>query len=135
MSIIGPTDLGIGQLFERVTDAIVVGDPESGNIVLWNPAASRIFGYTADDVVGCPIEILIPSRLRSAHQAGFDHFRATGHGRHVDAQLPMELPALTRSERKIWIEMTLSPIERTDGRPYLLAVIRDVTERRRAEEA
>lgn len=135
MTIVGPTDLGIGKLFERVTDAVVVADPEIGSIALWNLAATQLFGYAANEVVGCPVEILIPPRLRAAHQAGFAHFRTTGHGRHVDSCVPMELPALTKAGDEIWIEMTLSPIERLDGRPYLLAVIREVTERKRAEEA
>ncbi len=39
-----PQDLGIGRLFERVRDAVIVADAHSGRIVLWNPAATEIFG-------------------------------------------------------------------------------------------
>ena len=41
-----PQDLGIGHLFERVRDAVIVADAQTGRIALWNPAAERIFGYS-----------------------------------------------------------------------------------------
>ena len=44
-SFLLPQDLGIGNLFEAVRDAVVVADARTGRIVLWNPAASKIFGY------------------------------------------------------------------------------------------
>lgn len=134
MTALRPTDLGIGWLFEHVHDAIIAADRETERIVLWNPAATRIFGYTSDEVSGELIEVIIPPRFRAAHQAGFARFRATGRGRYVESRTPMELPALTRSGDEIWIEMTLNPIERSDGTPYLLAVIRDITDRKRSEE-
>jgi PAS domain-containing protein len=45
-SFLLPQDLGIGKLYEAVRDAVVVADAHTGRIVLWNPAASRIFGYS-----------------------------------------------------------------------------------------
>src|SRR5688500_3055485 len=65
-----PSDLGFGQLFAVVGDAVIVGEVSSGRVELWNPAAERIFGYPADEAVGMPIEELIPPPLRSAHRAG-----------------------------------------------------------------
>lgn len=135
MTTLRPTDLGIGRLFERVHDAIVAADCETGRIVLWNPGAARIFGYTAAEVNGQPIEIIIPPSLRAAHEAGFSRYRATGRGHYVESQIPLDLPALTKAGDEIRIEMTLSPIDGADGRPYVLAIIRDVTDRKRAEVA
>src|SRR5438552_14768367 len=57
---IRPSDVGLGQLFVHTRDAVVVGNIESGSIALWNPAAQRVFGWTAEEAIGQPIEILIP---------------------------------------------------------------------------
>jgi PAS domain S-box-containing protein len=129
-----PADFGIGRLFWTIHEAIVVGDADSGDIVLWNPAAERLFGYAADEVVGRSIEILIPERLRPAHRAGLARFRETGTGPLVDDGRPVELPALTKAGQETTVELTLSRVEdpRSAGR-FVLAMIRDVSERKRLE--
>ena len=48
---IRPEALGIGKLFERIRDAVIVADAETQQIVLWNPAATRIFGYSASEAL------------------------------------------------------------------------------------
>jgi PAS domain S-box-containing protein len=75
-----PADLGIGQLFETVRDAVVVADASSGRIVLWNPAAETMFGYSVDEALGMPVEILIPAELRGRHRHGLARFHETGRG-------------------------------------------------------
>jgi PAS domain-containing protein len=79
-----PADLGIGRLFSEIRDAVVVGDATTGRIALWNPAAERLFGYTADEAIGHPIEMLMPHAVRERHRAGLAHYRSTGHGQLVD---------------------------------------------------
>ena len=129
-----PEDFGIGQLFWEIRDAVVVGDAETGRIVLWNPAAEALFGLSAAEAVGLPIETLVPESLRQRHRAGLAHFRETGRGAIVDSGLVMELPALRRSGEQITIELTLSPI-RAIGSPgqFALAVVRDATQRKQSE--
>lgn len=51
-----PEDIGIGKLFERVRDAVIVADAESQRIVLWNPAATQIFGYSVSEALGLRVE-------------------------------------------------------------------------------
>ena len=80
-----PGDLGFGRLFDQIRDAVIVADVQTGRIVLWNPAATAIFGYTHDEACGMSLDALIPERLRARHHAGIARYRATGHGPYVDA--------------------------------------------------
>lgn len=127
-----PGDLGIGQLFETVRDAVIVADAATGLIVLWNPAAEAMFGYPPEEALGMPVEALIPEALRARHRAGLAAFHGSGRGRIVDAGQVVEVPALRRDGQEIAIELTLNPIRRAtvEGR-FALAIVRDVTERAR----
>ena len=57
-------DLDIGKLYEAVRDAVVVADAHTGRIVLWNPAASKIFSYPRSEALGLFVEALILRHLR-----------------------------------------------------------------------
>ncbi len=129
-----PENLGIGRLFWAIRDAVVVGEAATGRIVLWSPSAERLFGYTAAEALGQLIEILVPAALQDRHRAGLAGFAATGHGALIDAGNPVELPALRKGGDTLTVELSLTPIEQADvpGR-FVLAIIRDATERKRAE--
>jgi PAS domain S-box-containing protein len=133
-----PQDLGIGKLFERVRDAMIVADATTGRIVLWNPAATEIFGYSSSEALGMSVEDLVPSHLKERHRAGISRYRDTSHGPYIDSNTVLDLPAVRKTGEEIRVELTLSPIEPTldseaKGR-FVLAILRDVTERKRAEE-
>jgi PAS domain S-box-containing protein len=133
-----PEDLGIGKLFEKVRDAIVVAEAQTQRMILWNPAAERVFGYSASEAVGLRVEALVPDQLKEEHRAGIARYAKTGHGPYIDSDEPLELPAVRKNGEHIWVELSLSPIEPEggeggDGR-FVVAIIRDVTRRRRAEE-
>ena len=135
-----PQDLGIGYLFERVRDAVIVADAHTGRIVLWNPAATEIFGYSVSEALEMNVEELVPERLRERHRIGLARYRETGHGPYIDSRELLELPAVRKTGEGIRIEMSLSPIQPMRGvgdeeRRYALAVVRDITERKRTEEA
>jgi PAS domain S-box-containing protein len=129
-----PEDFGIGRLFWMVRDAVVVGDATTGRIVLWSPAAEDMFGYTAAEMVGRPIELLVPEHLRDSHRAGLERYERTGHGHLIDRGAPIELPAVCKSGEQRWIELSLNPVEvpNAQGR-FVLAIIRDATARRQTE--
>jgi PAS domain S-box-containing protein len=130
-----PEDLGIGRLFSRVHEAVVAAEVTTERIVLWNPAAERLLGYTSEEALGMRLERLVPERLRGAHRNGLAAYRTTGHGRVVDADAAVELPALRRDGTELPVELTLaSADEAGQGTRYVVALIRDVSERRRAEE-
>ncbi len=136
--MVRPQDLGIGRLFENVRDAVIVAEAGTGRIVLWNPAATEVFGYSPEEALGLSVEEIVPERLEQKHRAGLSRYRDTGHGPYVDSHTVLDLPAVCKGGEEIGVELSLSPIEplpgvRAEGR-FVLAVIRDVTERKRAEE-
>jgi PAS domain S-box-containing protein len=126
-------DLDLGLLFDRGLDAIVVAELETGLIAMWNPAAERLFGYAAHEVIGQPIEILMDGGVGAVHRAGLDRYRRTGHGLIMDSGRPAEVPARTKFGEDVRVELSLSPIQSRGGRQYILGVIRDVTDRKRVE--
>lgn len=123
-----PDQLGIGRLFDTVRDAVVVADAETGRIVLWNPPAARLFGYSEREALTLTLEQLVPDRLRHA----IEQLRVAGEGTLVDAGEVLRIPALTRSGQEVAVEMTLSPLG-SPPRRLAMAILRDVTGRDRAE--
>jgi PAS domain S-box-containing protein len=134
-----PEDLGFGKLFERVRDAVIVADAKTQRIVLWNPAAEKMFGYSTSEALELRVEVLVPENLKDDHRAGIARYAETGHGPYVDADAPLDLPAVRKDGEEIRVELSLSPIGPVDGaedgRHFVLAIIRDFTRRKRDEEA
>jgi PAS domain S-box-containing protein len=132
-------DLGIGKLFERIRDAVIVADAQTQQIVLWNPAATNIFGYSTSEALELRVEALVPEYLRAQHRAGIARYAQTGRGPYIDSHTPLELPALRKDGEQIYIELSLSPtrsVDEGDGQGrFVLAIVRDITERKRAQEA
>jgi PAS domain S-box-containing protein len=135
-----PEDLGFGTLFERIRDAVIVADARTQRIVLWNAAAAKMFGYSASEALKLRVEELVPEPLKDAHRAGITRYAKTGYGRYIDSDAPLDLPAIRKNGKQINVELSLSPIrpvhDADDGEAqFVLAIIRDVTERKKAEEA
>ena len=132
-------DFGIGALFERVRDAVIVAEAGSGRVVLWNPAATGVFGYPAQEAIGMLVEALVPGHLKDSHRAGIARYGETGRGSYVESEEFLDLPAIKKGGEEIRVELSLNPIDLEDGtggdRRYVLAVVRDATRRKRTEEA
>src|ERR1051326_3691247 len=81
----------VASLFENATEGLILTNGQ-GNIVLINPAAQRMFGYKAAEIIGQPVEVLIPQRFTDHHQKlrdGFYHVpqhRVMGHGRELRSE-------------------------------------------------
>ncbi len=112
-------------------DAIVMVDDE-GNIVFWNEAAEKIFGYTSEEVCGKNFHrIFAPDRYRDAHRSAFLKFRESGEGPAIGKNL--ELEAIRRDGKEIPVELSLSAAKLA-GRWHSIGIIRDISERRKAEK-
>ncbi len=123
------------QKFRSVTeaaiDAIISAD-QRGVIVSWNNAATRILGYSAEDAIGQPLELIIPHRFHDAHRTGMDRVTAGGESRVIGTTV--ELFARAASGEELPIELSLSTWTVKDDR-YYTGIIRDIRERKQAEEA
>ncbi len=123
------------QKFRSVTesaiDAIISAD-NVGNIISWNKAATRILGYSEKESVGQRLEMIIPERFHEAHRNGMARFTATGEGRVIGTTV--ELFARKKSGEEVPIELSLSTWTVRDER-YYTGIIRDIGERKRAEQA
>ena len=123
------------QKFRSVTesaiDAIISAD-HTGNIVSWNNAATRILGYTPEDAIGQRLELIIPERFHEAHRKGMQRVTAGGESRVIGKTV--ELFARKKSREEVPIELSLSTWTVRDDR-YYTGIIRDIRERKQAEEA
>ena len=115
-----------------VQDSIIVVN-DRGEVSFWNPAAERMFGYTASETLGKNVhELLAPREFADAYYAGVDGFAETGQGAAVGRILP--LTAVRRNGEIFPIELSLSSF-RMDGRWHAVGAARDITERKKAEDA
>lgn len=117
-------------LAEAASDAIISAD-YGGMIIGWNKGASNIFGYSELEVLGKPLTILMPERYRLAHRSGIDRFKLTGVARVIGRTV--ELHGLRKNGMEFPIELSLANWE-TMGKQYYSAILRDVTDRKRAEQ-
>lgn len=127
---IGPTTTAVGAaLFAASPDGIIVGD-RSGRIVLANDVAAALFRTSVDDLVGRPVEELLPSELRSGHEAHRERFHASPATRSMGADLA--LTAQRADGSTFPVDIALSPLT-LDGEELVLASIRNIAERQFAE--
>lgn len=122
------------QKFRSVTesaiDAIISAD-HGGTIISWNNAATRILGYSPEEVIGQQLEIIIPERFHTPHREGMRRVTEGGESRVIGSTV--ELFARTRSGEEVPIELSLSTWTVRDDR-YYTGIIRDIRERKQAEE-
>ena len=118
-------------LLEAAPDAFVISDAD-GRITLVNGSAERLFGYTRDELLGKPIEVLLPERYRQGHVAKRAYYMAVRRFRPLASG--SVLLALDKQGTEIPVEIGLSPVELPEG-SVIIASIRDVREKKALEAA
>lgn len=118
------------RLLEAAPDALLLVD-RSGRILLANSQTEKLFGYSKEELLHQPVEVLVPERLRQSHVQHRADYQASSSYR------PMGIGLVLYGRRKdgstFPVEISLSPWEGADG-PSVMASIRDVTERQQADE-
>ncbi len=120
---------------ESALDAVVMID-SAGRVVHWNAAAERTFGYARTEALGRDVHALLtPEGLQPQAARGLAEFSRTGRGAAVGKVL--ELTARRKDGSELPVEIAVSPIpaDQADGGWQAVAIVRDITERKRAEEA
>jgi PAS domain S-box-containing protein len=117
-------------MVDSAMDAIVTIDSER-RVVVFNPAAQAMFGYSELEMVGKPIDILIPPRFRAAHDENIAAFRKSGvNARMKDARI--DIVGLRSDGREFPLESTIARVT-IDGKEMYTAILRDIGDRRRSE--
>jgi PAS domain S-box-containing protein/putative nucleotidyltransferase with HDIG domain len=119
------------ELVENSTDAIVSVD-EKMRIVQWNRAATGLFGFPKETIMGSPVDILIPEQYKPKYREGVQRFRESGDIAY--AGVSAELEGLRKDGSTVPIEISLSA-NTYRGLRTITAIVRETTERRRALDA
>jgi diguanylate cyclase (GGDEF)-like protein/PAS domain S-box-containing protein len=117
---------------ESATDAIVAAD-QGGAMVSWNRGAERIFGYTAPEVVGKRLSMLMPERFRAMHDAGIQRVVDGGVAASRLIGSTVEVVGLRKDGREFPLELSLATWDTPNGR-FFSGIIRDISERKKAED-
>lgn len=119
----------LGQAFHRMPVAMIVVDPQ-GRISRLNQLAQTTFGYGTDELIGQPVERLVPERFRAAHPAYRRGFQAESQARPMGRG--RELNGLRKDGSEFPVEIGINPVDTGEG-PMVLTVIVDLSERKLAE--
>jgi PAS domain S-box-containing protein len=111
-------------------DCVITMD-HRGDVIEFNPAAERTFGYSGAEAVGREMaELIVPPDLRERHRAGLRRYLASGEPKLLDRRI--EIEALRRDGSRFPVELTITRID-VPGEPVFTGHLRDITERLRAE--
>ncbi|NMM36589.1 MAG: PAS domain S-box protein [Glaciimonas sp.] len=122
----------LSAVLENANDAYVCID-QAGVVSAWNRQAQETFGWTAEEAIGCCLDVLIiPLPMREAHHSGMRRYLSSGQTKVLNQRL--ELPAIRRDGTTLPVEVRIRAIE-LDGQTIFSAFLHDITERKLAEEA
>ena len=116
---------------ESALDCIIAMD-DAGRVLGFNPAAEQCFGYRKQDILGRNLaELVIPERFREGHQRGMDQFHLSRQGKFLGKRV--DVTAMRADGSEFPAELAID-VARSAGRDIFIAYLRDITERRNAEE-
>lgn len=115
-------------ILQTSSEAIIASDAD-GRVLFWNPGATRIFGFDAEEAVGQSLDLIIPEKLRARHWQGYRHVMDTGQSRYGEGDL-LSVPAVTKDGRRISVEFTIVMLRDDHGTAIGMAsIMRDTTAR------
>ncbi|GMR19467.1 MAG: hypothetical protein BMS9Abin36_0062 [Gammaproteobacteria bacterium] len=117
-------------IVETAVDGIITID-ESGFIDTFNPAAEKIFGYRADELVGRNVTILMPAAYRNDHQNGLTRYLRTGKAR-ILGRDKIEVAGLRKDGAEFPMELSISAMHVRENR-HFTGIMRDISERKQAQ--
>jgi PAS domain S-box-containing protein len=122
-----------GWIVEQAPDAVIFADRD-GAIRLWNQSAEAIFGYSASEVLGRSLDVIIPERLRSAHWQGYHRAIESGSIKYAGRVLTTR--SAHKDGRKLFVDLSFALVKNAAGTVIgALAIGRDSTEKYLAERA
>ena len=121
------TSIDFEQLLKAIGDGVVVADA-GGNIIFWNAAAERIFGFTEQEALGKSLDLIVPERQRQRHWHGYNKTMDSGQTRYGNDLL--RVPALHKEGRPLSIAFTVAMLYTPDHKvSAIVAIVRDETAR------
>jgi two-component system sensor histidine kinase/response regulator len=124
------SELRFRSVVQSAADAIILYD-ENGKILFWNQGAAQIFGYSEEEIVNQSVDVLMPEPYRAAHRENLERFRATGRSQMIGNSV--EVDCLRKDGSFVPVELSLASWA-NGGQMMLTAIIRDISERRKAAE-
>ena len=119
-------------LFAAYPDALMIVADAAGSIVMANPSAADLLGYTIAELVGLKVDLLVPDSIRPRHAAYRDAYGRDPQPRPMGTQ--MDLVAKRRDGSEVMVEISLSPLQ-SHGLPFVVVAIRDIGAYPRVKQA
>jgi PAS domain S-box-containing protein len=120
------------NLVEHSPHAVILAGAD-GAVMVWNEAAERIFGYSAEEAMGQSLDIIVPEKFREAHWTGYDHALAAGETKYAGKAMPTK--AVRKDGKEIYVELSFAMIHQGDEVVGALALAQDITERFESDRA
>jgi len=124
------SEIRFQAVFQTATDAIVLAD-HTGRIMSWNKSAESMFGYSAEEMFGKSLTLIMPARYREAHTQGMNRLQTTGEARVIGKTVTLH--GLRKNGQEFPIELSLNSWT-TGGQPSYSGFIRDISFREHKEE-
>jgi len=129
-SALEDSQLKLRKILDFAMDAVITID-EEGKVCDWNQMAEKTFGYRAEEALGSKLsQLIIPDKYREAHEAGMQHYLATGEGPVLNKRI--EIVGKNKAQEHFPVEVTIVPIP-LQGRTLFSAFVRDITQRKQSE--
>jgi PAS domain S-box-containing protein len=125
------SEMKFRSVAQSASDAIVSSD-NHGMIIAWNKGAQTIFGYDEEEILGKSLTVLMPEQYQEPHKRGLERMRAGGEG-HILGKT-IELAGVRKDGTEFPLELSLA-MWKTGAGTFYTGIIRDITERKRAEQA